>query len=241
MNAFIFCWNTLAPKANRRDPIHALYPNSLTVSKRLVTKSIITIVLGSLLVNPSAMASSFEALCGDTPCRIRLDANGLEGPTGFVPANRIAQWFCAGEQKGNGLMTLITSNAGSILKGSVGTVAPGYISAPVGLFGKLVQRIFPRIRTGQSLDLTFNVVGYDMAGKKIVHMFRFLNPKPAKEMQFLLPLVSGLAMGQTRSLDELRRAAPTSGESSVLPDKLESADRDVQQPRSRSLTRRQNR
>jgi hypothetical protein len=84
--------------------------------------------------------------------------------------------------------------------------------------------MFSGFRSGSSGDLSFNVVGYDPSGQKITHQFRFVNPKPAGRVRAELPLVSGLAMGQTRSLEELRLAAGTSVSGSLLPDRLDSND-----------------
>jgi hypothetical protein len=54
---------------------------------------------------------------------------------------------------------------------------------------------------------------------------RCINPKPANKLKTELPMFTGLAMGQTRSLDELRAAiAPGStGAAAPLPDTLQPA------------------
>ncbi len=87
-----------------------------------------------------------------------------------------------------------------------------YVAAPVGLVSGMVRGMFSGFRSGGSADLSFNVVGYDPSGQKIIHQFRFVNPKPAGRVRAALPLVSGLAMGQTRLLDAL------------LPDRLDAID-----------------
>lgn len=85
-----------------------------------------------------------------------------------------------------------------------------YVAAPVGLVSGMVRGMFSGFRSGDSAVLSFNVVGYDPSGQKIIHQFRFVNPKPAGRVRAALPLVSGLAMGQTRSLDAIDpAAAPT--------------------------------
>jgi hypothetical protein len=99
-----------------------------------------------------------------------------------------------------------------------------YVAAPVGLVSGLVRGMFSGFRSGGSADLSFNVVGYDPSGQKIIHQFRFVNPKPAGRVRAALPLVSGLAMGQTRSLDALRLAGTTAGTHFLLPDRLDAID-----------------
>ena len=98
------------------------------------------------------------------------------------------------------------------------------VAAPLGLVSGLVRGMFSGFRSGNSADLSFNVVGYDPSGQKITHQFRFVNPKPAGRLRAALPLVSGLAMGQTRSLDALRLADTTAGTHSLLPDRLDAID-----------------
>ncbi|MCP9820595.1 hypothetical protein KBZ18_13990 [Synechococcus sp. Cruz-9H2] len=170
-----------------------------------------------LLAPAPALATPYSALCGDGPCTIRLDASGIDGPSGFIPAGRITQWFSDSEERrGKGVGNAV-AGAGNLLMTSAAYAAPlalgsTYVAAPVGLVSGLVRGMFSGIRSGDSADLSFNVVGYDPSGQKIIHQFRFVNPKPAGRVRAALPLVSGLAMGQTRSPDAL------------LPDRLDSID-----------------
>ena len=182
-----------------------------------------------LLAPAPALATPYAALCGEGPCTIRLDASGIEGPSGFIPAGRIAQWFNDSEQRrGNGVGNAV-AGAGNLLMTSAAYAAPlamgsTYVAAPVGLVSGLVRGMFSGFRSGNSADLSFNVVGYDPSGQKITHQFRFVNPKPAGRLRAALPLVSGLAMGQTRSLDALRLADTTAGTHSLLPARLDAID-----------------
>jgi hypothetical protein len=184
-----------------------------------------------LLAPAPALATPYAALCGDGPCTIRLDASGIEGPSGFIPAGRIAQWFSDSVQRrGNGVGNAV-AGAGNVLVTSAAYAAPlalgsssTYVAAPVGLVSGLVRGMFSGFRSGGSPVLSFNVVGYDPSGQKITHQFRFVNPKPAGRVQAALPVVSGLAMGQTRSLDALRLAGTTAGTDSLLPDRLDLID-----------------
>ncbi len=182
-----------------------------------------------LLAPAPALANPYAALCGDRPCTIHLDASGIEGPTGFIPAGRIAQWFSDSEQRRvNGVGNAV-AGAGNLLINSASYAAPlalgsTYVAAPLGLVSGLVRGMFSGFRSGDSAELSFNVVGYDPSGQKITHQFRFVNPKPAGHVRAALPLVSGLAMGQTRSLDALRLAGTTAGTHSLLPDRLDAID-----------------
>ena len=60
-------------------------------------------------------------------------------------------------------------------------------------------------KAGRTADLYFTVVGYDSAGDKTTLNFRFVNPKPATRLRQELPMLTGLAMGETRSLADLER------------------------------------
>ena len=170
-----------------------------------------------------ASASSYEALCPNDPCTIALDASGISSPTGFIPTARIAQWFTGGEEgydTGSG-------TAGALGGATAGAIAGGLLLGPIGLVGGLIGGGLAGSKAGKTADLFFNVVGYDQSGKKTTLSFRFVNPKPANKLKTELPMFTGLAMGQTRSLDELRAAiAPGStGAAAPLPDTLQPAKR----------------
>ena len=176
----------------------------------------------AVLVAGPASASSYEALCPNDPCTISIDANGISSPTGFIPTARIAQWFTGGEEGYNAG----SGTAGALGGATAGAIGGGLLLGPIGLIGGLIGGGLAGSKTGKTADLFFNVVGYDQSGKKTTISFRFVNPKPANKLKTELPMFTGLAMGQTRSLDELRAAlAPGStGASAPLPDTLQPAE-----------------
>ena len=94
---------------------------------------------------------------------------------------------------------------------------------PIGLLGGLIGGGLAGSKAGNTADLFFNVVGYDQAGRKTTVSFRFINPKPANQLRLELPMFTGLAMGQTRSLDDLRAAMGGSSTpvTPALPDQLD--------------------
>jgi hypothetical protein len=73
------------------------------------------------------------------------------------------------------------------------------------MVGGMVGGALAGSKAGRTADLYFTVVGYDSAGDKSTLNFRFVNPKPANLLKQELPMLTGLAIGETRSLAELRR------------------------------------
>lgn len=188
---------------------------------RLFPVRITPLLLLTVFAAGPASASSYEALCPNDPCTISLDASGISSPTGFIPNARIAQWFTGGEESYNAG----SGTAGALGGATAGAIAGGLLLGPIGLVGGLIGGGLAGSKAGKSADLFFNVVGYDQSGKKTTLSFRFVNPKPANKLKTELPMFTGLAMGQTRSLDELRAAiAPGStGAAAPLPDTLQPA------------------
>lgn len=88
------------------------------------------------------------------------------------------------------------------------------------------------------------MVGYDQSGKKTTVSFRFVNPKPANKLKMELPMFTGLAMGQIRSIEELRNAVAggsPAGASGALPDTLTPTSKpqqatDAKQPAAKPRT-----
>lgn len=176
----------------------------------------------SLLLAGPASASTYEALCPNDPCTVAIDANGISSPAGFMPSARIAQWFTGGEEGYNAG----SGTAGALGGATAGAIGGGLLLGPIGLIGGLIGGGLAGSKAGKTADLFFNVVGYDQSGKKTTISFRFVNPKPANKLKTELPMFTGLAMGQTRSLDELRAALGSGGTggSAALPDTLQPAD-----------------
>ena len=135
---------------------------------------------------------------------------------------RIAQWFTGGEEGYNAG----TGTAGALGGATAGAIGGGLLLGPIGLIGGLIGGGLAGSKAGKTADLFFNVVGYDQSGKKTTISFRFVNPKPANKLKTELPMFTGLAMGQTRSLDELRAAIGSggTGASAPLPDTLQPTD-----------------
>lgn len=169
-----------------------------------------------LLPQLPTLASTYEALCGEVTCSISLDANGISGPTGFIPTGRIAQWFTGGETS----YDVGQGTAGALGAGTLGPIGGGLLLGPIGLLGGLIGGGIAGARAGRSADLFFNVIGYDQSGKKTTLSFRFVNPKPANRLKTELPMFTGLAMGQTRSIEELKAALGIAPSPQALPEQL---------------------
>lgn len=167
-----------------------------------------------LLLAMPAGASTYKALCGNDPCTIHLDANGIRGPGLKLPTERIARWFSGGEVS----YDATSGTAGALGGGTAGAMAGGLLLGPVGLVGGMVGGALAGSRTGQRADLYFNVIGYDREGQRRSLSFRFINPRPAAQLRQELPMFTGLAMGQTRDLASLQRGSVEAGE--LLPEQL---------------------
>jgi len=171
-----------------------------TASARLRALLICPALL-TLMLPARASASSYQALCGPNPCTITLDANGIGGPRSFIPLGRIARWYAGGEES----FDSTNGTVGAVGGGTAGAIAGGILLGPVGLVGDMVGGALAGSKAGRTADLYFTVVGYDSAGDKTTLNFRFVNPKPANRLKQELPMLTGLAMGETRSLTELSR------------------------------------
>ena len=141
------------------------------------------LLASSLLIASPASASTYEALCADTPCTISLDANGISSPSGFIPTSRIAQWFTGGQEGYNAG----SGTAGALGVATVGAIGGGLLLGPIGLLGGLIGGGLAGSKAGKTADLFFNVVGYDQSGKKTTVSIRFVNPKPANKLKMELP------------------------------------------------------
>lgn len=174
----------------------------VSASARLrIRAALITPVLLSVLVPAQASAATYQALCGNNPCTITLDANGIGGKNTFIPIGRIARWFAGGEESYDST----NGTVGAVGGGTAGAIAGGLLLGPIGLVGGMVGGALAGSKAGKTADLYFTVVGYDSAGDKTTLNFRFINPRPADRMKQELPMLTGLAMGETRSLAELQR------------------------------------
>lgn len=185
-------------------------PNPLSGTGRGVLAAALA---GTVLVQLPAAATSYSALCNDSPCTIQLDARGITAPGTTLPTGRIALWFTGGEARYDEK----TGAAGAVGAGTVGAVAGGLLLGPIGLIGGLVGGGLAGSTLGRSADLFFTVVGYDDFGEKKSISFRFVNAKPAERMRTELKMFTGLEMGETRPIAELQRGTgygslpPTTG------------------------------
>ncbi len=155
----------------------------------------------ALLLPAPATATTYQALCGNNPCSINLDANGLGGRNNFIPIGRIARWYAGGQETYDSTHGTV----GAVGGGTAGAIAGGLLLGPIGLVGGLVGGALAGSKAGKAADLHFSVVGYDSAGDKTTLNFRFVNSRPANQLKQELAVLTGLAMGETRSLAELQR------------------------------------
>jgi hypothetical protein len=158
-------------------------------------------VLLALLLPSPAAATTYRALCGNNSCTINLDTNGIGGLNTFIPLGRIAQWYSGGQE----IYDSTNGTVGAVGGGTAGAIAGGILLGPIGLVGGMVGGALAGSKAGRTADLYFTVVGYDNSGERTTLNFRFVNPKPANQLRQELTTLTGLAMGETRSLADLER------------------------------------
>jgi hypothetical protein len=127
-----------------------------------------------------ADAGQYEALCGGSKCTIIVSPTEISSLYGRIPSRRVSYWSNSGESKT-----------------SVGAgVATTILFGGVGLLGFLAK----------NHQYKFIVNGFDASGKAVAMQFEFKNDKPAKLLVQEMVAVTGLGMGQSRTIDEIKAA-----------------------------------
>jgi len=125
-------------------------------------------------------AGQYEALCGGSNCTVVVSPTNISSLYGTIPAKRVTYWGNSGESKT-----------------SVGTgVATTILFGGLGLLGFLAK----------NHQYNFTVNGFDALGKPVSMQFEFKNDKPAKLLMQEMVAITGLGMGQTRTIDEIKAA-----------------------------------
>lgn len=136
--------------------------------------------IASLNLGLAAQGAQYEALCGGTNCTVVVTPEAIRSPFGSIPSRRVTYWGNSGESKT-----------------SVGTgVATTLLFGGIGLLGFLAK----------NHQYNFTVNGFDTDGKAVSMQFEFKNDKPAKLLMQELVAVTGLGMGQTRTVEEIKAA-----------------------------------
>ena len=169
----------------------------------------------AIAIQSPSIAGIYDALCSGVECKISLDGKGISGPTGFIPAHRIAQWYTGGGEENN-TAAQVAGTTGGVMAGAVAGALAGcwlIVTCPIGIIGGAVAGGMGGSKAGKSADFYFTVIGYNQNGDKVTQSFNFLNKKPAGRMMQELPAVSGLGMGEMRSVEQIKegdaRAAAT--------------------------------
>jgi hypothetical protein len=148
------------------------------------TRRQVALMLSSLPLLTGALqtvrASEFQALCGGVKCSIVVTPDDISSPFGTMPISRVTYWGNTGESK----TSIVTGVTTTILFGAV------------GLLGFLAK----------NHNYNFFINGYDASGKKLTMQFAFKNDKPVRLMMQELMAYTGLGMGQTRTIEEIKAA-----------------------------------
>lgn len=155
-----------------------------------------------LLGSGSALAGTYDALCGEMECQISVSGRGVSSPAGFTPTDLISQWNvgkASDYDAGKGV-------AGGLGGATAGAIGGAVLLGPIGLLGGLIGGAIAGADAGKEFEGYFTIVGYNKKGEKIAHNFFFINRKPVKRLLSELPLVTGLALGEQRDLSEIEAA-----------------------------------
>ena len=150
-------------------------------------------------------ATIYSALCEKEACEIDVSVRGIDGPSGFIPTEYISEWT-QGKLQGYSSAKGI---AGSFGGATAGLVGGAILLGPVGALGGLVAGAIEGRKAGKEFEGFFTVVGFNEKGEKIAHSFYFVNKKTARRLRIELPIVTGLAAGEKRSLEEIEEAFAT--------------------------------
>lgn len=164
-------------------------------------RSIATLCL-MLAASSSAMAGTYDALCGDIECQIDISARGISSPSGFTPSGLVAQWAVGSASDFNSGKAV----AGGLGGATAGLVGGAILLGPIGALAGLIGGGFAGAGSGKEFEGYFVVVGYNQKGQKISHSFYFINEKPVKRLLSELPLITGLAQREVREIGEIEEA-----------------------------------
>ena len=167
--------------------------------RRLSANSTLALIVFSPM---SAVASTYDALCGGSNCQINVSGRGIGGPEGFIPTELVSKWSVGQSTGYNGGKGV----AGGLGGATAGAVAGAVLLGPIGLLGGLIGGGLAGSGAGKEFEGYFTIAGYNKKGKKIAHSFYFINPKPAIRLRSSLPSITGLGMGEERTTNELEIA-----------------------------------
>ena len=141
-------------------------------------KAVLAAFMIAMFSPASALAASYEALCGGTECTVNVSSVGIRSPQDSIPPSRISYWSINGQ----------SSTAVGV------GVATTILFGPLGLLGFLAK----------NEDYNFTVDGYDTEGRRVAMQFKFKKKEPAKNITEEIMRISGLAMGRQRSIEEIQ-------------------------------------
>ena len=147
-------------------------------AKKLGHRSKPFLVAAAILsVQVPTQAGEYQALCGGIKCTIVITPDLIKSPSTEILTSRVSFWGRHGESKS-----------------SIGTgVATTVLFGGIGLLGFLAK----------NHDYHFTINGFDATGNTTSIQFEFKNDVPAKQVSSELASLTGLAMGQTRTAQEI--------------------------------------
>ena len=159
-------------------------------AKKLIHKTMPALGASALvLLQYPCQAGEYQALCDGIKCTIVITPDLIKSPSAEISTSRVSFWGRTGQSKS-----------------SIGTgVTTTVLFGGIGLLGFLAK--------DHHYDFTIN--GFDASGQKASIHFEFRNDVPVKQLSSELESLTGLAMGQTRTIQEI--LAKEQGQEQRLP------------------------
>ena len=110
-----------------------------------------------LLGAGTALAGTYDALCGDMECQISVSGKGVSSPAGFTPKDLISQWN-VGKASDYDAGKGVASGLGGATAGAVGGAI---LLGPIGLLGGLIGGAIAGSDAGKEFEGYFTIVGYN--------------------------------------------------------------------------------
>jgi hypothetical protein len=125
----------------------------------------------------SAQAATYDAICAGVRCSVSITEDSITTSQGSIPSKQVTSWSGGGHSETD------------VATGAITTLVFGL----PGLFGFAAKKH----------DYNYLINGYSDNGRKISLNVQFINDKPVKQFTSELSSVTGLAMNESRTKEEV--------------------------------------
>lgn len=158
-------------------------------------------ITAGLLAPTVSFADTYDALCSDNDCEITINEFGFSGPKGFIPKDKISQWYTGGDEYNLALGAAGGAAGGTVGLGAATVLCFTGVFCPVALAAGVYGGGKVGSKLGKGKNFFFTVMGQNDDGSNYVQSFRFLNKKRAKKLQKELIKLSSLQMGEVKVIN----------------------------------------